>query len=381
MIPQRRDVGIGVCVLAFVFLVLSSGFDRLSEQRPWFGRFVPDAIATHSLTRDAADTLAVQNAREARAAAMLAVVSDPLDARTLGFLGAAALRLKDNDKAHSAFRQADRLSRREPLSQIYFFDRELAIGSYRRAAERLDLFLRSVNGRETAQIMLSMFETRAGESTYLASRLASSPRWAQAYLQGTGKDTDRLRQRAGFLASADPALDRIGCAAVVPMIAELVRLNYRAEAEELVRRHCPSMVPAGTIADGAFEHFGDDGRPLGWRRYRSGDVRVSRLAGDKPRIEIENRSSVTRLVLSQPVELAPGTYTLRAKVDGPGGQHLAASLNCTTPSRPRVGRARLDREGQQLVAPQCSDAVLSLWLRPGSGRVVVDRVELEPVTP
>ena len=104
-------------------------------------------------------------------------------------------------------------------------------------------------------------------------------------------------------------------------------------------------------------------------------------SGDKPRIEIENRSSVTRLVLSQPVDLLPGTYALRAKVDGPGGQHLAASLNCTTPSRPRVRRARLDREGQQLVAPQCSDAVLSLWLRPGSGRVVVDRVELEPVTP
>ena len=84
-------------------------------------------------------------------------------------------------------------------------------------------------------------------------------------------------------------------------------------------------------------------------------------------------------MLSQPVGLGPGAYLVRAKVDGPGGQDLSVSLDCSKPSRPRARRERIDREGQRVIAPACPDAVLSLWLRPRSGRVVIDRVELLPV--
>ena len=381
MITGRAHLGIGVGALVFALLCLFSGFDRMSEQRPAFARFVPAPFASLSLTRQAADTLVSGDARQAEGVARAAVLRDPLNAQAMGFLGAALHAQGNFPEAHAAFLQADRLSRREPLSQIYLFEQEIALGSYSRAAERLDLFLRAVNGKGIAQAMLAIFEERAGDSSELARRLIGNPRWAEAYLKLDLADLSVLRQRAAFLSREDEALDGLGCDVVRPMIAELARRNLRREAEDVTLRHCPKVPVEGPIADPEFDAFGDEEAPIGWRRYRSGDVRVSRLAGDGARVELENRSSVTRLVLSQPVALAPGTYLLRAKVDGPGGEDLVAAIHCTTPSRPRVGRERIDRKGQRVVAPACPDAVLSLWLRPGAGRVVVDSVELNSLTP
>ena len=90
---------------------------------------------------------------------------------------------------------------------------------------------------------------------------------------------------------------------------------------------------------------------------------------------------MTRLVIAQPLAIDAGSYLVKAKVDGPGGQRVLAKIDCTTPSRPRASRQRIDREGQGVSAPDCDDAILGLWLRPGSGRVVIDRVELERVAP
>lgn len=372
----HRHLLAGVGAVVFALLALVSGLDRMSEQRPSLGRLVPPALAANSSTRAAADALAAEEYATAARAARVAIRRDPLEARNLAFLGAAYLQSGDTIAAHAAFRQAAALGKREPLSQIYFFEQELAIGSYARAAQRLDAFLRSVNGREVAQTMLAMFEQRAGASAYLARMLATSPRWSNAYLRAEGASPERLRQRAAFLARPEAGLDALGCSPLQPMIAELLRLNLRKDAENVLRRHCPTQVPQGQIADAEFERFGDDTVLLGWQRFRSGDLRVTRLASGGARVELENRSSVTRPVLLQPVALDPGRYLVRAKVDGPGGQGLAVSLDCTKPARPRAARARIDREGQQIIAVACPDAVLSLWLRPGSGRVVVDRVDL-----
>lgn len=375
--PSHLVAGVGA--LFFAFLVLASGFDRMSEQRPSFARFVPPAFAAASSSRKAADALASRRNGLAERHARAAIRRDPLDARSLGFLGAAQLEQGAALPAHMAFRQADALSRREPLSQLYFFAQELAIGADDRAAKRLDSFLRSVNGREVAQTMLAMFEERAGNSAQFVGMLVRNPKWAEAYLRADGAGSERLRSRANFLARPDRALDEVGCEPVLPMVTELASLNFRKEAEAVLRRHCPGDVPRGPLADPEFARFSDEAAPLGWRRYRSGDVRISQLAGDEARVELENRSSVTRLMLSQPVALGPGAYLVRAKVDGPGGQDLSVSLDCSKPSRPRARRERIDREGQRVIAPACPDAVLSLWLRPRSGRVVIDRVELLPV--
>lgn len=381
MTAARRQLAVFAGVLVFAALVLVSGFDRMSEQRPSFARFVPTAFAASSVRRQAADFLAIGNSSLAERAARHAVGADPTDARGLAFLAVALLEQGQLLPAHAAFVQASRLSQREPLSQLYLFEQELAVGSYVRAAARLDAVLRSSADGEVAQTMLAMYELRAGENAAFAARLAGNPRWAEAYLRAEGSDPRRLREKAVFLSRPDLGLAAIGCEAVRPLVSELANRNFRREAEAVTRRHCAGEAPAGAIADADFAHFSDESAVLGWRRYSSGDVRVTKLTGKEARVEMENRSSVTRLALSQPVALAPGTYILRAKVDGPGGDSLVASLDCSRPARPRAGRARLDRDGQRLVAPSCPDAVLGLWLRPASGRVVIDRVEIDPLKP
>ena len=289
----------------------------------------------------------------------------------------------EGPRADAIFSVIERMSRREPMAQIHFFERELASGDYAGAAGRLDAVLRASKENAVTQAMLSSLERSADGRSALALRLSDSPRWADAYLRRSGAPTADLRARAQILGRADGGIAVLGCEATLPMISELARRNFRADAEAIASRHCPEAAPGSVLADAEFENFGSEGpaAAIGWRRYRTGDLRVTRLSGDEARIEIENRSSVTRLVISQPLAVDAGSYLVKAKVDGPGGQRLLATIDCTTPSRPRASRQRVDREGQRVSAPDCDDAILSLWLRPGGGRVVIDRIELERVSP
>ena len=383
MKAARLQVAATFGVLLFIALVLLSGFDRVSETRQSFARFVPDSLQVGAAKRLAAAHLSEGNAGAAERSARLAVEHDPLDPRGLSFLGVAATLQGEGPRADAIFSVTERISRREPMAQIHFFERELASGDYAGAAGRLDAVLRSGKDNAVTQAMLSLLERSVEGRSALARRLSDSPRWADAYLRRTGAATPDLRARAQILGRADGGIAVLGCEATLPMIGELARRNFRADAEAIASRHCPEANPGGILADAEFDNFGAEGpsAAIGWRRYRTGDLRVTRLSGDEARIEIENRSSVTRLVIAQPLAIDAGSYLVKAKVDGPGGQRVLAKIDCTTPSRPRASRQRIDREGQGVSAPDCDDAILGLWLRPGSGRVVIDRVELERVAP
>ena len=378
MRQARLQLGASLAALAFAVLVLLSGFDRISETRQSFARFVPAALQVGAAKRLAASALSGGDYELAAKRAAIAVANDPLDPRGLSFLGAARTLAGNEGRAHASFAVVQRISAREPLAQIHFFTRELAAGDHGAAARRLDTMLRANRANDVTQAMLSLLEQSAEGRTALAKRLSDSPRWGEAYLRATGAEDSELRARARILGRADSGIDALGCEATLPMIRELARRNLRADAEQVAARHCVEAVPEGPVADAGFTAFASEApaAALGWRRQRSGDLRVTRLAGDAARIEIENRSSVSRLVVSQPVALAPGPYVLTAKVDGPGAQRLVAAIDCETPRRPRAVRQRIDREGQRLDAPGCDKAVLSLWLRPGAGRVVIDRVAL-----
>ncbi|MBX7495290.1 hypothetical protein K3172_05415 [Qipengyuania sp. 6B39] len=379
--PGRLAVTLGV--VAFAFLALVSGFDRMSETRQSFARFVPQFMQVGAAKRLAAKALGEGDNATASTLATLAIAHDPLDPRGMAYLGAAASGTGADRDAAEAFAQAERISRREPLAQVWHFGESLARGDYDGAAERLDAVLRANDNGEVSQFLLSQLEQSAEGRTALAARLGASPRWADAYLGAVKADDAVLRARAAVLAQESSGITELGCDATLPMIRELARRNYRADAEGIARRHCPAAEPGGLLADADFAAFGseDASGAIGWQRYRTGEVRVTKLAGEEARLEVESRSSVTRLVVAQPVALDAGTYVIRAKVDGPGAQRLAATLNCKAPARPRAIRERIDREGQRLVATGCPDAVLSLWVRPGAGRVVIDRVELKPLNP
>ncbi|MFA6219441.1 MAG: hypothetical protein WC692_06645 [Erythrobacter sp.] len=380
----RSGAGFAIALLAialFSVLVLVSGFDRMSETRGSFERFVPAAMQVGAAKRRAAAALSAQDYAGATRAARAAVLRDPLDARGLAFLASARLLAGDGAGAHRGFAISRRLGRREPLTQIYFLSSSVDRGDFEQAAFELDALLRSARSdAAVAQTYFSLLEQSEAGRRALGERLARNPRWAAIYLRAPGTDTDTLRARGNFLARADNGLGRLGCAATLPMIGELAQHNFRREAEALAARHCDRVARGGLLVDPQFLLFGDgEAGVLGWRRYNTGDVRVTRLAGERARIELENRASVTRPVLAQPVALDAGAHMLKAKVDGPGGERLMAAVGCGVPERPRATRERIDRQGLELTAPACDNQLLGLWLRPGVGRVVIDSLELAPV--
>lgn len=382
MTAARLQLGATIGVVVFLVFVLLSGLDRVSETRQSFARFVPAAMQVGAAKRLAAGELSEGDYEAAAGLARIAVEHDPLDPRGLSFLGVAAAMQGDMQRADGLFSVTERISQREPMAQIHFFSRDLEAGDHAGAAARLDAVLRAGESNAVTQAMLAMLEQTPEGRLALAGRLSESPRWADAYLRRTGAPTEELRTRAQILGRADSGIAVLGCDATLPMIRELARRNFRADAEAIASRHCPEADPTGVLADPEFQNFGTEtpAGAIGWRRYRTGDLQVTRLSGEEARIEVENRSSVTRVVIAQPLDLDGGTYLVTAKVDGPGGQRLIAKIDCTTPSRPRAVRQRIDREGQRLAAPACDDAILSLWLRPGGERVVIDRVDLERVS-
>jgi hypothetical protein len=382
MTDRRARIGAGLAIALFLALVLVSGFDRMSETRESFERFVPSAMQVGAAKRQAAKALAGKDYPEAATFAREAVLRDPLDARGLAFFASARLMDGDDAAANRAFRVSRQLGHREPLTAIYFLSKTIEQGNFKQAAADLDALLRSGrNDAEVAQTYFSLLEASEPGRRALSQRLVQNPRWAKVYLRAEGTDTATLRARASFLARQDNGLDRLGCDATLPMIHELEARSYRREAENLAARHCSRVARGGLLADPQFALFGDeiDGA-LGWRRYTAGDVLVTPLAGERTRIEIESRASVTRPVLAQPIAVPAGSYALTARIAGPGGERLLAAIGCGTPERPRVSRERIDRTGLTLTAPSCDSQLLSLWLRPGAGRVVVESVALAPVT-
>lgn len=377
----RRSVAAILAAVAFALLAVFSGADRYTEVQPAAIRFVPDAFRADAALAEASRALTREENAQAERFAREAISASPYDARGSAMLGAARALQGDAGGAETAFALAARLGHREPLTQAYWFASRLRAGEAEAAADHLDAILRSRRDFAPAQSYLGMLEASPEGRRALAEKLRSNALWSDRYLAAHSLPVETLRARASFLAGTQGAVPQIGCERIEAMLRELAKRGFRGEADRLAAAQCPRLAPGGPIADPEFEALGaDQPVPFGWRRHASGDVRASRLSGDRARVELENRSSVTRLVLSQPVALPQGDYTLSAKVDGPGGQRVAVSLDCGVPRRPALRGERVDGEGWRIESTSCDNAVLGIWLRPGSGRVVVDRVDLQPVS-
>ena len=376
---SQRTLIAGLAAALFAVLAFFSGADRYTEFQPAAVRLVASPFRSDAALIEASRELSRGEYGAAKDHAVEAISASPMDARGLALLGAAQELSGEGDAARESFAAAGRLGSREPLTQAYFFASALREGDAGQAATHLDAILRANPEFSPAQSYLALLEASPEGRAALAERLRGDARWSRAYLASGSLPVETLRQRAAFLSEAGGQVPRIGCEQILAMVRSLTVRGYRGEAEKLAAAQCPQAVPSGSIADAEFEDLGSaEEAPFGWRRHASGDVRVSRLGGDRARVELENRSSVTRLVLSQPVSFAPGRYRLEVKVDGPGGQRVAASLDCGNPRRPSLRRDRVDREGWVVEAGKCPDALLGIWLRPGSGRVVLDRVDLTP---
>ncbi len=350
-------------------LAVASGLDRLSEHRPAAARQVPQVIRSHAARAVAAEALAEGDMAAAQAAARQAIIADPLDRRGPAYLAAAQAMAGQDGQAARGFAVADRLSRREPLTQSYLYGSAMVRGDHRAAARQVDILLRAYPDFPAAGQFLSHLEATPAGRAALVDRLARGPAWADAYFEGHGADDAVLRRRAEALAQATGEATP-GCRRIAPLIRTLERRNMSGEAHRLRDARCSASPQEGKPAK-----FSE-----GWQRHPAGDARIEVGGEAGRRLILESRASVTRLMLSRAITLPPGAYRAVARVEEAGADRVAASLTCGTPERPARGDGTLDR-GQVLHAAACDDLVLALWLRPGAGTVKVSDLRIEPVAP
>ena len=370
--PARRWSATAGIIL-FLMLALSSGFDRLSSHQPGDERLVLAPFRADAARVTSARHLVAGDADLALASARQAILADPLDARGPAFFGAARLALGETESGMQAMKVTASLSAREPLAQGALTAAGMSEGRVADAARHFDILLRVHPETRTLDGLFAIMESRPEGRSELARRLGRQSLWADAYLRAEGQGDKVLRDRAAFLASHAQLIE-LGCERIEPLVRELSRRNFKADAQALQRAQCAQVAGGQLLADAGFDRLGETAT-FGWRRHRSGDVLISARGGG---VELVNRTSVTRLVLSQPVALEAGEYRVFASVSGSDGDALLASLDCGEPARPSQGGGSLGR-GQLLRASGCDDEVFGIWLRPGGRAISLDNLRIQPV--
>jgi hypothetical protein len=372
-------IALTLALAGYAALVVGSGLDRLTAQVPPLERLVPGPLRAEA-DRAAARQAAVRGDRtRLMAAAQAAVAHDPVDPGSTSLLGAARLLRGDNAGAEQAFRVAARFGWRDIPTQVYWLEAALEAGEMEPAADRLDAILRARPFLPAADALLEPFETTPAGRLALERRLAVRPYWLGIYVAVDGKPSPLIARRATVLAEMARRGNRLGCTTVDRFVTGALAAGARREAEQVWVAHCPGAHITTGIADPEFDRFGAaEPGPFGWQTVPSGDVTVEPVgAGPSRRVRLSTGAAVSRLVLVQPVALAPGHYRLGAHTTQ---GRLAASFGCSgQPPLPRRIEGDIGGSGQLLEAPACPRLSLGIWLRPGTGAVELDRVSLTPV--
>ncbi|MGH6785206.1 MAG: hypothetical protein ACREBO_00090 [Novosphingobium sp.] len=374
-----RRIGIGAAILLYAVAAWGNGFDRISRLSPGAARLVPGVFRAEADRTDATIALTRQQAARARRLAEMAVRGDPTDARGAGLLGAARRAGGDLRGAERAFRIAARFGWRDPLTQAYWYDEALARGDFDLAALRLDALLRSGSSTLSQEALVAPIQQSRFGRDALARRLALNPVWAERYL---GPDADLERDPLLLRAEVVTAAGSLGCNRTAPLTRILLDRGERAAAERVWRVNCSQAQPGGLLADRDFRAAarGEDA-PFGWRRLRDADVDASfaPLPGGGAELHLRNLGAVTKLVLTQEIDLPARRMAIKGRVTGDRGR-VVAGFGCGAETEPP---SRVDGDigeaGQVLTAPQCGNVMLNLWLRPGSGEVILADLSLAPL--
>jgi len=378
--PMGR-IAASLALLLFAALAVMSGLDRLGAQAPALTRLVPLPLQSNSVRAAAMQAVLRQQPKTALVYARRAVAADPVDPAPAGLLGAAYLMNGRPQQAEAAFRIAARFGWREPATQVYWYQAALQSGDLALAVDRADALLRTHPDLPARDLLLQPLESTAPGRAALIVRMAGKPEWLAGYLQPDAEmDEATFARRSVVLADLANSGTQLGCSAVAPFVTQALARGARGDAERVWTGHCPGATVAGGLADPGFERFGsDEASPFGWQAGASGDValRVVGKGGGNRALAMRNGGTVSRLVLSQALSLAPGVYRLTGRVKP---NRVAGSIGCgAPPGLPRLGDGDMASGGQLLRVPACTRLELGLWLRPGGDETELDSIALEKV--
>ncbi|KPL69226.1 hypothetical protein SZ64_14610 [Erythrobacter sp. SG61-1L] len=364
-----------------------SGLDRASADSPGLERLVPGPLRAQADRSAGAMALVRGDLPGALAHAEDAVRRDPAEALGNSLLGTARVMTGDTQGSEAAFRVSAERGWRDRLTQLYWFDAAMRADDVERAALRADALLRADPVLPAADDLLTPLEASPQGRAALAARLAQKPGWSAAYFRPRNDPDPAMLQHRTQVALAVAALGTpLECGMIGDFSAMLIGNGMRREAEQLRRASCPGSGPGagdGILADGGFGQLArkQDGGPFGWSRFTSGDlaVEVTEQAKGDYAVKARNSASVTRLILSQAIDLPPGAWRVKANAKAEPGS-LVASLDCDGRARrPAQVDGELTGAGQLLKAETCDRAVLGVWLRPGEGEAVIDDIAITRV--
>lgn len=377
--------GLVAAALLYGGLALASGFDRLSSATPSLERLVPPGFRARADVSVAAQALARKDAATAERHAVAALAASPVSRFAMGALASAWLMQGKDEQADAAFRVSGQLGWRDLATQLYWYSVGIESEDYTLAAQRADAVLRANPEFEESRALLGGLEQSEEGRKALLDRLVERPNWITVYARprkgASDEDIDRQVELLIGLAQRNVTL---GCTGVRAITFWLVDNGRRRQAYDVWSNHCTRAGPMPTLFDPTFQALSGERRsPFDWQAYGTGDVTV-RTVNDGPGregAEIANASAFVVPVLSQRVELAPGTYRVHIEAsDRTRGNQLFATLSCSgSPRRTGLPQSDIAGAGQVLTVPACGDPLFALWARPAGQPVVVRRITLEPI--
>ncbi len=373
--------------LACLIAAWGSGMDRASADAPTLERLVPEPMRAQADRSAGAMALVRGDLPRALAFAEDAVRRDPGEALGNSLLGTARAMTGDMAGAEAAFRVAAQRGWRDRLTQLYWFDAAMSAGDVERAALRADALLRGEPLLPVADELLTPLEASAEGRAALAARLSEKPGWSGAYFRSrSDPDPAMLQHRVQVALAAAERGSPLDCDMLADFSSMLIRSGMRRDAEQLRKASCPHSAGnpgADMLVDGGFEQLAgkQSGGAFGWSKFASGDMAVEvieQAKGDHA-VTARNSASVTRLMLSQAIDLPAGTWRVKANAMAAPGS-LVASLDCDGQARrPSRVEGDLAGAGQLLQVGTCERAVLGIWLRPGEGEATLDDIKIERV--
>ena len=380
--------GIGI----YAFLALSSGLDRIAaaDDDP----AVPTLWPFHAGAARAAAgaAAAANNPAVALAEAREAVRQDPLDARSAGLLGQAALATGDTAYAARVFGVAARLGWREPLTQAYALQQSLMRQDYHAAGDHLDALLRQSPDFAGRNLLLAPFDAAPVGRAELATRLAARPAWAQAYFGDTAAAEAGDPLARGEVAMRLARGGQRDCALVAPVMAGLLRHGHYGAALAIHAAHCDAAPPGSAATmpvDGRFVHA-DQAHPptaLDWHFADDGALSV----GFERRSDFPGRAAIvgsavpaTLAFAEQPIIVAPGTVivTWRARdTAGTPSSAIEVAVACDDGGAPWLAKSLVDRTGAiyqatMAIPAGCTRQRLVLGIAGGASGVAVGDIRV-----
>lgn len=386
---KLRLLGLAACA-AYAVVALASGLDRMSGTYPGVAHDVPQVFSANAARVLAANALEVKRPDQAIEHSRLAVLHDPVDARSLSLHGQALLALNRGREARRAFEVAGRMGWRDPATQIYWMYAALDARDFRMASERLDAVLRQAPRYPEAAPLLAMLEATPVGRTQLAERLMARPAWAQIYFEDTATIPEVSVYMRGEVARALAAKGFRDCSLTAPALAATVRRIGWPEAHAVWQAHCAGRGAGGLLADSGFAAARVDRQltPFDWQFVSDGalDISLGEVSGFRDKaVSVSSTAPGRRAFVQQVVVLGPGSYELKWRAldaQGKPSGAVTASVECNpNVHRPLPARLIDARSGTYAAAfpvpgGGCTAQWLGLGIEPGGAPVTVDDVSI-----